>query len=102
MTTPSKYRRLNEAADLYILFGQTTMHLCKTIKGLKGGLKFEGESTPENEEWRTTALAIAEAIETKFHEVLDPYVKKLEEIDVAIRDNLPKPPGSIVLPGEEN
>ena len=102
MTTPSKYRRLNEAADLYLLFGQTTMHLCKAIQGLHGGLKFEGEATPENEEWRTTALSIAQAIEFKFHEVLDPYVKKLEEIDLAIKNNLPKPPGSIVLPGEEN
>ena len=102
MTTPSKYRRLNEAADLYLEFGKTTLALCQQIKKLHGGLKFDGEASPENDEWRTTALAISNAVEQAFHQVLDPYVLRLEELDVAIRSNLPKAPGSIVLPGEEN
>jgi hypothetical protein len=47
-------------------------------------------------------MAIAHAVESAFHEKLDPYVKRLEELDIAIKSNLPKPPGSIILPGEEN
>jgi hypothetical protein len=103
MTTPSKYRRLNEAAELYMLFGQTTMQMCKAVKGIHGGLRFEGEvDTPEKQAMRDSILAVALAIETEFHKILDPYVEKLEEIDKAIRDNLPKPPGSIILPGDNN
>ncbi len=100
MTTPAKWRRLHEAADLYTLHLHVTNELCKAIKGLHGGLKFEGEDTPENQQWRETALAIAQAVEAEFHAHLDPYVEKLEEIDQAIKANLPKPPGSIILPGE--
>jgi hypothetical protein len=103
MTTPSKWARLNEAAQLYIQFGATAMMLCKTIKGLHGGLKFEGEiDTPEKEQMRDTALAISQAVEHEFHKILDPYVKELEEIDLAIKANLPKAPGSIILPGDNN
>jgi hypothetical protein len=102
MTTPSKYRRLREASDLYVEYAVVAMRLCQQIKKLHGGLKFDGPDTPENEEWKSTAMAIATAIEGKFHEVLDPYVTRLEELDVAIRSNLPKAPGSIILPGEEN
>lgn len=102
MTTPSKWNRLNKAAELYSLQMDVTEHLCKAIKGLHGGLKFEGEDTEENRQWRETALAIAQAVEHEFHATLDPYVARLEEIAKAIKDNLPKPPGSIILPGEEN
>jgi len=102
MTTPSKHRRLNEAAELYLLFGSTAMALCKAIEGIHGGLRFEGEcDTPEKEAMRDTLLSVALAIETEFHKVLDPYVEKLKEIDIAIKDNLPKPSG-IILPGDIN
>lgn len=101
MTTPSKWNRLNKAADLYTLQMEVTQALCKTIKGLRGGLRFEGEDTEENRQYRETALAVAKAVEHEFHAHLDPYVERLEEIAKAIKDNLPKPPGSIILPGED-
>ncbi len=102
MTTPSQWRRLHQAADLYTLQMEVTRALCKAIRGLHGGLKFEGEDTEENREYRETAMAICQAVESQFHAVLDPYVKRLEEIDESIKANLPKPPGSIVLPGDSN
>lgn len=103
MTTPSQYRRLNEAAELYTMHMELTRLLCKTIKQLHGGLKFEGETeTPEAQQWRETAMAISQAVETKFHEVLDPVVQRLEELDETIKSKLPQPPGSIILPGQDN
>jgi len=103
MTTPSQYRRLNEAAELYTMHMELTRVLCKTITQLHGGLKFEGEvDTPEAQEWRETALAISQAVESKYHEVLDPIVQRLGELDETIKSKLPKPPGAIILPGSEN
>jgi hypothetical protein len=75
--------------------------MCQTIKKMHSGMKFEGPDTEENKQWRETAMAISQAIEEQFHAVLDPYVKRLEEIDEAITGKLPKPPGSIILPGED-
>jgi ATP-dependent Clp protease ATP-binding subunit ClpA len=100
MTTPAKWKKLHNAADLYTEFHMVTMRLCRQIKMLHGGLKFDNEEG--NEEYKDIALQVSKLIEDAFHQHLDPYVIRLEEIDKSIKDNLPKPPGSIILPDDAN
>jgi hypothetical protein len=103
MTTPSQYQRLNEAAELYSMHLELTRMLCATIKKLHGGLTWTGNvDTEEAQQWRDTALAITQAVESRFHDVLDPVVQRLEELDDAIKSKLPKPPGTIIMPGDNN
>jgi hypothetical protein len=93
---------LNRAAEGFVQYRNLVKQLCITIKGMKGGLRFEGEDTEENRQWREVAMAISTAIEAEFHKVLDPYVERLEEIDKTIvEENLPKP-SNIILPGDNN
>jgi len=76
--------------------------MCQAIKGMHGNVRIEGDDSPEKDEAVKIAQAVAGAVEMEFHKVLDPYVKRLEEIDQAIKANLPKPSGSIILPGDNN
>lgn len=102
MTTPSQWRRLHQASDDYVYFMQTAIAMCEKIKGLKSGVRLEGEDSPEKEEALAMAAAIAGAVETEFKRAMQPYIERLEKLALSITNQLPKPPGSIVLPGEEN
>lgn len=103
MTTPGRYAKLNTAAELYAMHFELTEMLCEAIKKLHGGIRLEQDITSkEQEALLEVANQVANSVEAAFHSVLDPYVNKLEEISAAIKANLPKPPGSIILPGEPN
>lgn len=103
MTTPGQWNRLNHAAELYSMHFEVTEMLCTAIKRLHGGIQLENEITSEEDRAMfEVANKVATAVEQAFHHVLDPYVLKLEEISQSIKANLPKPPGSIVLPGDVN
>lgn len=101
MTTPSQWRKYHESAEAYVYFMQTAMALCKRIKDLKGGVRIEGEAGEEKEQALAMAASIAGAVETEMKRALMPYVERLEKLSISITDRLPKPPGSIVLPGED-
>jgi hypothetical protein len=102
MTTPAQWRKYHEAAEAYVYFLQTSMALCKQIRSLKGGVRIEGEAGPEREQALALAASIAGAVETEMKKALMPYVERLEKLSISITDRLPKPPGSIVLPGDSN
>lgn len=102
MTTPSQWRKLHEASDDYVYFMQTAMALCHRIRTLEAGVRLEGEEGPEKAEALAMAAAIAGSVQTSIQKTLMPYIERLEKLAQSITSKLPKPPGSIVLPGEEN
>lgn len=99
MTTPSKYRRLNEAANLYIEFALTTMKLCETIVNMKAKV-----SPPEgiDPELAKFIEKIARATEEAFKGELMPFVVHLEKVDAEIKKNIPDPNRRIITPDDTN
>jgi hypothetical protein len=95
MTTPSAYRRLNKAAELYMQFLGTTMQLCQTVKGMNAQLMFD-ESVAQDT--RDTLQGIATNVERAFKDQLNPMIERLMNLDKQIRENLPDPNKRIVAP----
>lgn len=99
MTTPSAYRRLNKAADLYVQFLGTTMQMCQIIKGMQAKLVFD-ESVPEDT--RKNVQNIASNVEREFKRQLEPVMERLFNLEKLIKENLPDPNKRIITPEDNN
>ena len=97
MTTPSKMRRLNEAAELYIEYAVVAQRLCSAITSMQGRMTFPDDWTKD---FCDIVQIVLTAQEKAFKEKLMPYVQKLEELDKMIRENIPDPNKRIITPDQ--
>jgi ABC-type Fe3+/spermidine/putrescine transport system ATPase subunit len=99
MTTPSRYRKLNQAAELYVQFMGTAMVLCQTINNMNAKLVFD-DDVPQAS--REILQRVAENQERAFKEQLNPLIERLSNLEKKIRENLPDPNKLIVTPENNN
>ena len=99
MTTPSKMKRLNQAANLYMDFALTAMKLCETIVKMDGVIAFPEDVDPEV---RAFGEALAKAQQAAFKEKLMPMIHHLEVIDQRMKDNIVGSDSPIILASDDN
>lgn len=99
MTTPSAYRRLNKAAELYVQFLGTTMAMLQVIDNMHAKMMFDDE-VPEDT--RKNVQQLATTVEENFKKQLAPSIERLKNLEKMIRENLPDPNKRIITPEDNN
>ena len=99
MTTPSKMKRLNKAANLYMDFALTAMKLCETIVKMEGVVGMDDDADPQI---KAFAEEVGRAQQQAFKEKLMPLIVHLERIDQQMKDNIVGSDSPIILASDDN